>query len=85
MEKRKIIRVWVVVAVVSGLASALGFQLLDGAPVVWVGLIQSFAAGAILAMLAELMFPEAYEIGGRPVGLATCIGFALAAYLSLRT
>ena len=51
----------------------------------WVGLIQSFAAGAILAMLAESMIPEAYEIGGRPVGLATCIGFALAAYLSLRT
>ena len=72
-------------ALVSGLAAALGFGLLDTAPPFWVGLIQSFAAGAILAMLAEPMIPEAYEIGGRPVGLATCIGFALAAYLSLRT
>ena len=83
--KRRIIVIWVVVALVSGLASALGFGLLDTAPSFWVGLIQSFAAGAILAMLAESMIPEAYEIGGRPVGLATCVGFALAAYLSLRT
>ena len=83
--KRRIIVTWVIVALVSGLASALGFGLLDTAPSFWVGLIQSFAAGAILAMLAELMIPEAYEIGGRPVGLATCVGFALAAYLSLRT
>ena len=83
--KRRIIVIWVVVALVSGLASALGFVLLDTAPSFWVGLIQSFAAGAILAMLAESMIPEAYEIGGRPVGLATCVGFALAAYLSLRT
>jgi hypothetical protein len=29
------------------------------------------------------MIPEAYEIGGRLVGLATALGFALAAYLSL--
>jgi ZIP family zinc transporter len=83
--RRRIIGTWVVVALVSGLASALGFLLLDTAPSFWVGLIQSFAAGAILAMLAESMIPEAYEIGGRPVGLATCVGFALAAYLSLRT
>jgi ZIP family zinc transporter len=85
VPRRKIIGIWVLVMIVSGLAAALGFGLLDTAPTFWVGLIQSFAAGAILAMLAESMFPEAYEIGGRPVGLATCVGFALAAYLSLRT
>lgn len=85
VSRGRIIGIWVLVAVVSGLAAALGFGLLDTAPTFWVGLIQSFAAGAILAMLAESMIPEAYEIGGRPVGLATCVGFALAAYLSLRT
>jgi ZIP family zinc transporter len=85
VPRRRILGIWVLVALVSGLAAALGFGLLDTAPQFWVGLIQSFAAGAILAMLAESMIPEAYEIGGRPVGLATCIGFALAAYLSLRT
>ena len=42
-----------------------------------------FAAGAIIAMLAESMVPEAYEKGGRPVGLATALGFALAASLSI--
>jgi len=45
---------------------------------------QAFAAGALLAMLAESMIPEAYETGGRPVGLATCLGFAVAAGMSLQ-
>jgi zinc transporter, ZIP family len=42
-----------------------------------------FAGGAILAMLAESMVPEAYEKGGRSVGLATALGFAMSAFLSL--
>jgi zinc transporter, ZIP family len=46
--------------------------------------VQAFAAGAIVAMLAESMIPEAHETGGRAVGLATALGFAVAAYLSLR-
>ena len=48
-------------------------------------LLNSFAAGAILAMLAESMIPEAYEEGGRAVGLATTLGFAIAAALSFQT
>ena len=35
-------------------------------------------AGAILTMLAETMMPEAYQHGGKLVGLATTLGFALA-------
>jgi hypothetical protein len=31
------------------------------------------------------MIPEAYEKGGRPVGLATALGFALATLLSFST
>ena len=42
----------------------------------------AFAAGAILTMLAETMIPEANEIGGRAVGLATSLGFAVAASLT---
>ena len=41
--------------------------------------IQAFAGGAILTMLADTMMPEAFEHGGRIVGLVTaCSGFALA-------
>ena len=38
----------------------------------------AFAAGAILTMLAETMMPEAYEHGGKLVGVVTTIGFAVA-------
>jgi ZIP family zinc transporter len=82
-RSRQIIGLWVAVAFVSAIASGLGFALLETAPAWLVAGIQAFAGGAILAMLAESMFPEANELGGRPVGLATCFGFALAAYLSL--
>ena len=47
--------------------------------------VDAFAAGAILTMLAETMVPEAQEIGGRAVGLATSLGFAVAASLSFLT
>jgi ZIP family zinc transporter len=47
-----------------------------------VAVVQAFAAGAILTMLADTMIPEAYETGGDVVGLLTVIGFAAAAFLA---
>ena len=38
----------------------------------------AFAAGAILTMLADTMMPEAYEHGGKLVGVVTTLGFAVA-------
>jgi zinc transporter, ZIP family len=38
----------------------------------------AFAGGAILTMLSTSMMPEAYEHAGRPVGLMTVLGFAVA-------
>ena len=43
---------------------------------------QSFAAGAILTMLASTVFPEAFKDGGPLVGLLTSIGFLLAFFLT---
>ena len=76
---------WVLVVVVSALAAAIGFGVLGKMGPHVVVLLDSFAAGAILAMLAESMIPEAYEQGGRAVGLATTFGFAIAAALSFQT
>ena len=45
-------------------------------------LIQAFAAGAILTMLAGTMIPEAFAEGGDLTGLATVFGFAMAFLLS---
>jgi ZIP family zinc transporter len=45
-------------------------------------LAQAFAAGAMLTMLADAMMPEAFEHGGKLVGICTVMGFLLAAVLS---
>jgi ZIP family zinc transporter len=43
-----------------------------------VALVDAFAAGAILTMLADTMIPEAFKHGGKQAGLATTLGFGLA-------
>jgi ZIP family zinc transporter len=77
-----IIGLWAGVALVSGLAAALGYWLLGGMGSGAVPLIQAFAAGAILTMVADTMIPEAFAEGGDLTGLATVFGFALAFLLS---
>ena len=82
--RRWVIGLWIAVAIVSGLAAAVGNALLADIGSKVLALVQSFAAGAILTMLANTMFPEAFETGGDRVGLATALGFA-AAFLLSRT
>ncbi|HQG04182.1 MAG TPA: ZIP family zinc transporter [Thermoleophilia bacterium] len=80
---RDILWLWAVVCVASGLAAALGYGVAGELPGHSVGVVQAFAAGAILTMLADTMMPEAFDEGGhRPwVGLVTVLGFATAALL----
>ena len=73
---------WGAVTLASTLAALLGYLFLAGASGNAVAAIQSFAAGAILTMLASTMMPEAYEEGGPVVGVVTTVGFLLAFVLS---
>jgi len=77
-----VLALWVGVALVSALSSALGYAFLREAAPNVVGLIQAFAGGAILTMLADTMMPEAFEHGGGLVGLVTVFGFVTAFALS---
>ncbi len=79
---RWILGLWSGVAIASGVAAAIGFVLIGSMAGEPRGLAKAFAAGAILTMLADTMFPEAYETGGKGVGLATLLGFALAFFFS---
>ena len=81
--RARILRMWTTVVIASTIAAGLGFALLSAAGPNLTAFVDAFAAGAILTMLAESMIPEANEIGGREVGLATALGFAVAASLSL--
>jgi ZIP family zinc transporter len=69
---------WTGIVVVSGAAAGLGYQLMSGASPSAYAFVLAFAGGAILAMLSTTMMPEAYEYGGRLVGLTTTVGFAAA-------
>ena len=79
---RRILGLWTLVAVVSGLAALLGFAVFDSASQETIAFVLSFAGGAILTMLADTMMPEAFEHGGKLVGVVTTLGFGLAFALS---
>ncbi len=72
---RWVLTLWLAVALVSAAAAAAGYGLLGGAAPATIAVVQAFAAGAILTMLADTMMPEAFEDAGSTVGLATCAGF----------
>jgi ZIP family zinc transporter len=77
----KIALLWSAIAIVCGLASAAGYALLGNASSFVLAVVQSFAGGAILMMLANTMIPEAYEHAGKSAGVATVVGFAVAVWV----
>jgi ZIP family zinc transporter len=74
----RILWMWIAIALISGLASLAGYGLFQHASPDTVAFVLAFAAGAILTMLADTMMPEAYEHGGKLVGVVTTLGFAVA-------
>ena len=80
---RRIIGLWLLVTLVSALAALAGYAVFDSASPGTLAFVLSFAGGAVLTMVADTMAPEAFEHGGREVGLLTTAGFALAFALHL--
>lgn len=79
---RKILGLWGSLVVMSGLVALLGNVFLSDAPEFVLAIAESIAAGAILAMLADTMMPEAYEHGGAFVAMATVAGFLTAFFFN---
>jgi ZIP family zinc transporter len=77
-KKARVLWMWIGIALLSGLASLAGFSLFQHSSPDVVAFVLAFAAGAILTMLADTMMPEAYEHGGKWVGVLTTLGFAVA-------
>jgi ZIP family zinc transporter len=77
-QKSRILWMWIAIALISGLASLAGYGLFQNSSPDTVAFVLAFAGGAILTMLAETMMPEAYEHGGKFVGVVTTLGFAVA-------
>ncbi len=81
-SRRLIIALWAAVSVVCALATLGGYAIAGLAGGDLKAGIDAFAAGALLVMLVDSMIPEATRKAGNKAGLATVLGFAVAAALS---
>ena len=81
--RQKVFGMWAALVAVSAACAGLGYLLVGRMPGADGRIAQAFAAGAMLTMLADAMMPEAFEHGGKMVGLFTALGFLMAALLSV--
>jgi ZIP family zinc transporter len=82
-SRREIFWMWTTLVILSAACAGLGHVMVFWLPEATGRYAQAFAAGAMLTMLADAMMPEAFEHGGRAVGLFTVLGFLIAAILSV--
>ena len=77
-----IVASWLIFAGVigGGAASLFGYAFVDGTSDEAVAFVLTYAAGAILTMLANTMMPEAYDKANKnaAVGVAKTLGFGVA-------
>ncbi|MDA3022919.1 MAG: ZIP family zinc transporter [Actinomycetota bacterium] len=73
----KVLLMFAVVVATSAIAASLGYGLLTGDDGTLAGVVQTFAAGALLAMIADTMIPESYQVEREWTGGLVVAGFAL--------
>ncbi len=81
-SNREILLTWVFVAIAGLVFVILGYTVFAHMSESVTATFESFAAGAILAMLAVTMMPEAYKESGLDASLATVLGFLVIFILS---
>ncbi len=79
---KKILGMWTSLMILTGAGAAFG-SLIGGqvSPTLF-AIIEATAGGAMLAMIAETMLPEASDLGGPATGLMTVLGFLAAICIS---
>jgi zinc transporter, ZIP family len=82
-SRRTIFWMWTTLVIISAACAGLGYLVIRWLPGADGHIAQAFAAGAMLTMLADAMMPEAFEHGGKLVGIFTVMGFLAAAILSV--
>lgn len=80
--RRRVMAMWLAVVAVGASSAAAGYVLLDPASGRTGALAQGFAAGALLAMVADTLLPEAYAVEGVWTGPLVVAGFALSIVLA---
>ncbi len=74
--------IWISIAIISGVAALLGYTIFSHFSAEVIAATTAVAAGAILAMLADTMIPEAFEEAHNLAGLITVLGFLTAFILT---
>lgn len=74
---KRILALWSGAVLLSGCAAMTGSLMMNFTAGWFVAVAQATAGGAILAMLASTMMPEAYEMGGGSVTFSTIAGFLM--------
>lgn len=82
MKRRTIRLMWWSILLVSAVAAAVGFAVVSNSSDKTGALVQAFAAGALLTMIADEMAPEAFSRSAMVTGIATTLGFILAVFLT---
>ena len=80
--KKRIRLMWWGIALVCALSAGVGYAVVNNSDTLTGALVSSFAAGALLTMIADEMAPEAYERSQIYAGLATVAGFTFALWLT---
>jgi ZIP family zinc transporter len=78
----RVVAMWSVVVLVSAAAAATGYVTLDPASGRTGALVEAFAGGALLAMLATSLLPQAYAVEGVLTGPLVVLGFAVSLAMS---
>ncbi|MEU5277076.1 ZIP family zinc transporter [Streptomyces asoensis] len=81
-SKGYVFGVWGAIAAASTLSAVLGYTVVGGFSTAVIAAVTAVAAGAILAMIADTMIPEAFEEAHLAIGLVTVSGFLVSFALS---
>jgi ZIP family zinc transporter len=74
---RYILLLWSAIAMGAAVATAAGYAAFGSLGQSWPPHLQAFGAGALLAMTAETMIPEAFHNSPRFSGFLAAIGFCV--------
>jgi zinc transporter, ZIP family len=73
----KVLLLWSAVVMTSAVSAVLGHEVLASDDGTWTGITQTFAAGALLAMISDTMLPESFAIERVWTGGLVVAGFSL--------
>jgi len=76
-----IILMWAALVLMTAVGAAIGNLFVSDVSHELQALLEGLAAGAMLAMIAQTMLPEAYEHGGWLTGFVTVVGFLAAIFM----